>query len=56
MRLNVFLEAKPLYYDKIDHKRIHHAYALLKPQIHRPQTIHIVGTNGKGSTERIVVL
>ncbi len=48
MRLNVFLEAKPLYYDKIDHKRVHHTYALLKSQIHRPQTIHIVGTNGKG--------
>ena len=54
MRLNVFLDTKPLYYKEIDHKRVHHAYALLKPHIKHPKTIHIVGTNGKGSTGRIV--
>ena len=52
--LNKFLEAKPLYYKEIDHKRIYTAYAILKDYIKRPQTIHIVGTNGKGSTGRIV--
>jgi len=52
MTLNVFLEAKPLYYKEIDYKRVHIAYELLKPQIKRPTTIHIVGTNGKGSTGR----
>ena len=54
MTLNVFLEAKPLYYKKIDHKRVHIAYDLLKPTIKYPKTVHIVGTNGKGSTGRIL--
>ncbi|MCF6245258.1 MAG: bifunctional folylpolyglutamate synthase/dihydrofolate synthase [Sulfurovum sp.] len=49
-----FLEDKPLYYKEIDHKRVHNAYELLKPHIIRPTTIHVVGTNGKGSTGRIV--
>lgn len=54
LRLSAFLEAKPLYYKEIDHKRVHRAYALLNPQIKAPKTIHIVGTNGKGSTGRII--
>jgi len=54
MTLNVFLEAKPLYYKEIDHKRVHIAYGLLKPHIKRPTTIQLVGTNGKGSTGRIL--
>ena len=49
-----FIEEKPLYYREIDHKRIHKAYAILKPHIRQPLTIHIVGTNGKGSTGRIM--
>jgi len=52
--LNEFLDNKPLYYKEIDHKRVHIAYSLLKPHIKRATTIHIVGTNGKGSTGRIV--
>lgn len=47
-----YLDAKPLYYKEIDHKRIHQAYNLLKPHIQSPKTIHLVGTNGKGSTGR----
>ncbi|HSR73243.1 MAG TPA: hypothetical protein VLL31_00230 [Sulfurovum sp.] len=54
MSLEDFLEAKPLYYKEIDHQRVHSAYALLKPHIKRPKTVHIVGTNGKGSTGRIL--
>jgi len=49
-----FLENKPLYYKEIDHKRVHVAYGLLKPHIRQPRTVHIVGTNGKGSTGRII--
>jgi dihydrofolate synthase/folylpolyglutamate synthase len=49
-----FLEAKPLYYKEIDHNRIDSAYRVLKEHIKHPQTIHIVGTNGKGSTGRAV--
>jgi len=49
-----FLEAKPLYYKEIDHRRVHWAYAVLKEQINHPETIHIVGTNAKGSTGRMI--
>jgi len=49
-----FIEEKPLYYKEIDHERIHIAYDLLKSHIKHPKTIHIVGTNGKGSTGRMV--
>ena len=52
--LDSFLHAKPLYYKEIDHERVHSAYALLKPQIRSPKTVHIVGTNGKGSTGRMI--
>ena len=48
-----FLEDKPLYYKEIDHERVHIAYGILKPHIKQPRTIHIVGTNGKGSTGRM---
>ena len=51
----IFLEQKPLYYKKIDYTRIHKAYALLKPHLKRPKiVVHIVGTNGKGSTGTIL--
>jgi len=49
-----FIEDKPLYYKEIDHERVHEAYAILKPHLHQPLTIHLVGTNGKGSTGRIM--
>jgi len=52
--LSDFLNAKPLYYKEIDHERVHHAYAILKPQIKHPRTVHLVGTNGKGSTGRMI--
>ena len=50
----IYIEEKPLYYKEIDHKRIKIAYGLLKPHIKHPKTIHIVGTNGKGSTGRML--
>lgn len=52
--LEQFLNQKPLYYKEIDHKRVHSAYTMLKPHIRHPRTVHIVGTNGKGSTGRIL--
>jgi len=52
--LEGFLSTKPLYYKEIDHTRIYYAYTLLKPHIKHPKTVHIVGTNGKGSTGRIL--
>ena len=55
MALTKFLDAKPLYYKEIDYERVHIAYAMLKPHIKHPRTVHVVGTNGKGSTGRMVV-
>ncbi len=52
--LSTFLDQKPLYYKEIDHARVHEAYARLKPHIKQSRTVHIVGTNGKGSTGRIL--
>lgn len=49
-----FIEEKPLYYKEIDHKRVYRAYDILKSEISRPTVIHIVGTNGKGSTGRVM--
>ena len=49
-----FLESKPLYYKEIDHERVHRAYARLRDHIAHPPAVHIVGTNGKGSTGRIL--
>ncbi|MFC2073327.1 bifunctional folylpolyglutamate synthase/dihydrofolate synthase [Campylobacterota bacterium] len=51
---NIFLDDKPLYYKEIDHERVHIAYGMLKPHIRQPRTVHIVGTNGKGSTGRMI--
>ena len=51
---STFLEEKPLYYKEIDHQRVHQAYGVLKPHIQQPRTVHIVGTNGKGSTGRMI--
>jgi len=50
----LFITNKPLYYKEIDHNRVHIAYNILKPYIQKPIIIHIVGTNGKGSTGRIM--
>ena len=52
--LDSFLSKKPLYYKEIDHERVHKAYASLKPHIKQPSTVHLVGTNGKGSTGRMI--
>jgi len=49
-----FLEEKPLYYKEIDHQRVHQAYARIKPHLQQPRIIHLVGTNGKGSTGRMI--
>ena len=49
-----FITDKPLYYKEIDHERVYIAYNILKPYIQKPMIIHIVGTNGKGSTGRIM--
>jgi len=46
------LDSKPLYYTKFDPNRIIQAFKLIKNHIKNPKRVHIVGTNGKGSTGR----
>jgi dihydrofolate synthase/folylpolyglutamate synthase len=54
MNLNDFLERKPLYYSEIDYTRMPRAYASIKEKLVMPKIIHIVGTNGKGTTGRFI--
>ena len=49
-----FLNRKPLFYKKIDLQRMPTTYKLIKDEIHLPPVIHIIGTNGKGSTGRFL--
>ncbi|SFV50628.1 Dihydrofolate synthase @ Folylpolyglutamate synthase [hydrothermal vent metagenome] len=49
-----FLEAKPLFYDEIDYERFPRIYDRIKNYFTTPKTIHIVGTNGKGTTGRFL--
>ena len=49
-----FLASKPLYYKEIDHERIHRAYDAIRQDFAHPPVIHLVGTNGKGSTGRMI--
>ncbi len=54
MDLESFLASKPLFYDDIDYERFPNAYAKISHLLHLPKIIHIVGTNGKGSTGRFL--
>ena len=49
-----FLDKKALYYDKIDYTTIQKAWNILKKDVTLPYIIHLVGTNGKGSTGRFL--
>ena len=52
--LSTFLHAKPLYYDTIDYERMPRIYAGIKSQLPYAKIIHIIGTNGKGTTGRFL--
>lgn len=54
MTLQQFLENKPLFYEVIDTTRMPHAYESVKEYFTLPRIIHIVGTNGKGTTGRFL--
>ena len=57
MLLNDFLNQKPLFYNKIDYDRMPNCWDIIKKNFYLPQkTIHIIGTNGKGSTGRFLSL
>ena len=52
--LKSFLDNKPLYYDKIDYTRMPRVYESVKEKLTLPKIIHLVGTNGKGTTGRFL--
>ena len=54
--LKEFLNAKPLYYDEIDYSRFPRAFEAIKNELEIKPIIHIIGTNGKGSTGRFLAL
>ncbi len=54
VNLEEFLKYKTLYYDKIDFTIVRSSWNKLSTKINLPFVIHIVGTNGKGSTGRFL--
>lgn len=52
--LKDFLDNKPLYYEKIDYTRMPRVYENIKPSFKTPKIIHLIGTNGKGTTGRFL--
>ena len=54
MNLAAFLNSKPLFYDVIDYDRFPKAYQSIQYHLVVPKIIHLVGTNGKGSTGRFL--
>ncbi|MDD2790843.1 MAG: bifunctional folylpolyglutamate synthase/dihydrofolate synthase [Sulfurimonas sp.] len=54
MELENFLNNKPLYYDVIDYTRMPRVYARIQNALKIPKIIHLIGTNGKGTTGRFL--
>lgn len=54
MTLDLFLSQKPLFYDVIDVERFPNAFKGIRHLLKIPKIIHLVGTNGKGSTGRFL--
>jgi dihydrofolate synthase/folylpolyglutamate synthase len=54
MELENFLNNKPLYYDVIDYARMPKVYARVEAAFTNPKIIHLIGTNGKGTTGRFL--
>ncbi|MDO5045076.1 bifunctional folylpolyglutamate synthase/dihydrofolate synthase [Campylobacter sp.] len=54
MKLDEFLSHKPLFYKEIDYTRMPRAWQSIKDKIKPFKIIHIIGTNGKGSTGRFL--
>jgi dihydrofolate synthase/folylpolyglutamate synthase len=52
MELTELLKGKPLAYKEIDYDRMPNAYRAVKESLPDLKYIHIVGTNGKGTTGR----
>ena len=49
-----YLNAKPLFYDEIDYARMPLLYKKIKHSLPTLKIIHVIGTNGKGTTGRFL--
>jgi dihydrofolate synthase / folylpolyglutamate synthase len=54
LTFNEFMEQKTLFYSKIEYSIIKKSWDILSTHIKLPYVIHIVGTNGKGTTGRFI--
>ena len=54
MKLEYFLEKKPLFYKEINRARMPNAFKFVQGAFKIPKIIHLIGTNGKGSTGRFL--
>jgi dihydrofolate synthase/folylpolyglutamate synthase len=54
MTLLAFLAKKPLFYSRFDPERIHTVWNRIKIHFALPPVVHLVGTNGKGTTGRFL--
>lgn len=52
--LQSFLDNKPLYYTEIDYTRMPRIYEKVKSHMPSAKIIHLIGTNGKGTTGRFL--
>ncbi|MGP1533517.1 MAG: bifunctional folylpolyglutamate synthase/dihydrofolate synthase [Campylobacter sp.] len=52
--LDNFLENKPLFYKEINRARMPNAFKFVQGTFKIPKIIHLIGTNGKGSTGRFL--
>jgi dihydrofolate synthase/folylpolyglutamate synthase len=52
--LDSFLDSKPLFYDEIDYERFPKIYKKIKHHFKQPKIVHLIGTNGKGTTGRFL--
>ncbi len=52
--LEEYLSQKPLYYTEIDYSRMPRAWRSISRHFRLPKIIHVIGTNGKGSTGRFL--
>ena len=54
MKIEDFLENKPLFYKEINRARMPNTFKFVQGAFKIPEIIHIIGTNGKGSTGRFL--
>ncbi|MGE4419605.1 MAG: bifunctional folylpolyglutamate synthase/dihydrofolate synthase [Sulfurimonas sp.] len=54
MRVKEYLNLKPLYYEQIDYTRMPRIYEKIKSSFAAVKIVHVIGTNGKGTTGRFL--